>query len=168
MKEQIIDFLKEYKENVLSTIPGKIRENKENFIKNMVMHLEVLRIFIKNADDFIRVHTECDELDDKIIIYTSDLTEIEKLQDLYLRVKKIESLSLVEEKGLLNELKMKSKNYKETKEHSFLLYKKELETYKKDLRTKVEAIVSSEVYYELSPNPVELYNKCHENNIKLN
>lgn len=83
-------------------------------------------------------------------------------------MKKIESLSLVEEKGLLNELRMKSKNYKETKESSYLLYKKEVDTYRKDLINKVEAIVPNELYYELSSTPQAVYNKCHDNNIKLN
>ena len=133
----------------------------------MNKHLEVLRIAINNADDFIKVYSECSELDDKILIYASDLSEIEKLQDLYLRIKKIESLSLVEEKGLLNELRMKSKNYKETKESSYLLYKKEVDTYRKELINKVEAIVPNEMYYELSATPVMVYNKCHDNNIKL-
>lgn len=32
---------------------------------------------------------------------------------------------------------------------------------------KVQAIVPNEFYYELSTNPVQVYSKCHENNIKL-
>lgn len=60
------------------------------------------------------------------MLYSADLVEIERLQDLYLRVKKIESMSLVEEKGLLGELRMKVRNYRETRENSYLLYKKEL------------------------------------------
>jgi hypothetical protein len=43
----------------------------------------------------------------------------------------------------MNELKMKAKNYRETKENSYLLYKKELETYRKDLVGKVDAIIPS-------------------------
>lgn len=70
------------------------------------------------------MHAECEDLEDKLVSYTGDLLEIERLQDLYLRVRKIESMSLVEEKGLLNELRMKAKNYRETKESSYLLYKK--------------------------------------------
>ena len=167
IKEQITAFLKEYKEHVLAIIPSKIRENREVFLSNMNKHLEVLRIVIKNADDFIKVYSECSELDDKILLYASDLAEIEKLQDLYLRIKKIESLSLLEEKGLLNELRMKSKNYKETKETSYLLYKKEVDTHRKDLISKVEAIVPNELYYDLSASPLMVYNKCHDNNIKL-
>jgi hypothetical protein len=70
------------------------------------------------------VHAECEDLEDTLVNYTGDLLEIERLQDLYLRVRKIESMSLVEERGLLNELRMKVKNYRETKESSYLLYKK--------------------------------------------
>ncbi len=70
------------------------------------------------------MHAECEDLEDTLVNYTGDLLEIERLQDLYLRVRKIESMSLVEERGLLNELRMKVKNYRETKESSYLLYKK--------------------------------------------
>lgn len=89
------------------------------------------------------------------------MLEIERLQDLYLRVKKIESMSLVEEKGLLNEMRMKVKNYRETRETSYLLYKKELENYRKDLIVKVDAVIPSEELYELSPSPFHVWRRCH-------
>ena len=47
--------------------------------------------------------------------------------DLYLRIKKVELGSLVEERNLLNELKIKVKNFRETKENNYILYRKEVE-----------------------------------------
>jgi len=38
-----------------------------------MMHLNNLRMTIKTADDFIKIYTECDELEDKIVDYSGDL-----------------------------------------------------------------------------------------------
>lgn len=77
----------------------------------------------------------------------------------------MESSSLVEEKGLLSELKMRVKNYKETKEHSYLIYRKELENYRKELIAKINTIVPNEGYYEVSDNSADIYRKCHNSNL---
>lgn len=48
------------------------------------------------------------------------------IQELYQSVKKIEPNSLAEEKGLIAELKSKMKNFKDSKDHLYLLYRKDL------------------------------------------
>jgi hypothetical protein len=88
-----------------------------------------------------------------MIDYTCDLNEIEKLQDLYLRIKKVESSSLVEEKNILAELKMRVKNYRETKDNSYLLYRREIEVLKMEMVAKIETIVPRDDYYEISARP---------------
>jgi len=52
-------------------------------------HLEIFRLVIKDPDVYITVHHAYEDLEDKILTYAADLNEIDKLQDLYLKVKKI-------------------------------------------------------------------------------
>lgn len=115
IKEQIINFLKNYKDEIISVVPGKIKMNKQIFYDRVLKHLNVLRTIIKSPDDYIKVYSECEDLEEQILTYASDLNEIERLQEIYLRIRKVELGSLVEEKNLLNELKIKLKNYKEMK-----------------------------------------------------
>lgn len=46
------------------------------FCEKVNKHLETLRIVIKSPDDFIKVYSECDDLDDRIVDYASNLNEI--------------------------------------------------------------------------------------------
>ncbi len=55
--------------------------------------------------------------------------------------------SLVEEKKLLNELKIKVKNFKDTKENNYLAYTKEVFGMMTDLVDRVNVIVPGEEYY---------------------
>lgn len=63
LKEQIIASLRNYKDQVLATIPARIKENKEKLVRSLDAHLQVLRVVVKSPDDFIRVSTECEDLE---------------------------------------------------------------------------------------------------------
>jgi hypothetical protein len=126
-KAQIVTILGSYKDALMSIIPLKVKAQRSAFNQIINKHLEIFRLVIKDPDAYIAVHQEYENLEDNLLGYAADLNEVEKLQDLYLRVKKVELGSLADEKSLLNELKIKVKNFRETMENNHILYRREVE-----------------------------------------
>lgn len=163
LKEQLHRHIKNYREVLINTIPFTIRANKSVLTAKLQGHLEIMRTMVKSVDDFVLVDGECEEMDFKIADYGGMVLEIERFQELYARVRKVEPSSLVEEKNLLSELKIKYKNFRERREDSYIVFKKELHQIRKDLIARIDSLSPSEEFYLPSNEPARLHSQCHRN-----
>ena len=48
-KEQIINYLEDYKSTLMATIPVKVRTQKSDFYSNVLNHLNVFRLVVKDS-----------------------------------------------------------------------------------------------------------------------